>query len=277
MWDGRESLPGNTIQQNLAHQANDATLGHAQAANPLTDAQQQAIVNFEMGLFTAQSFDFAAGNLSAAGAQGGPKTLSTQPFYLGINDPLGGNPTGAQFDPVVFSIFGAWENLAGRGHGIQAARASIGRGETIFNTRQFNIAGVGGLNDMLGIDPLPGTCTTCHDSPNIGHHSVSMPLNLGVSDPAHRTPDMPLITLVNNTTGAVVRTMDPGRALVTGKWADIGKTKGPILRGLAARPPYFHNGSAATLMDAVNFYNTRFAIGFTDQDKTDLVNFLSAL
>ena len=41
--------------------------------------------------------------------------------------------------------------------------------------------------------------------------------------------------------------------------------------------PYFHNGSAATLLDAVNFYDQRFGIGFTDQEKRDLVNFLNTL
>jgi cytochrome c peroxidase len=70
---------------------------------------------------------------------------------------------------------------------------------------------------------------------------------------------------------------DPGRALISGNCDDIGKFKGPILRGLAARAPYFHNGSAATLLDVVNFYNQRFGIGFTDQQKKDLVNFLKTL
>ena len=70
---------------------------------------------------------------------------------------------------------------------------------------------------------------------------------------------------------------DPGRALISGQCADIGKLKGPILRGLAARAPYFHNGSAATLLDVVNFYDQRFSIGFTDREKNDLVNFLNAL
>jgi cytochrome c peroxidase len=46
---------------------------------------------------------------------------------------------------------------------------------------------------------------------------------------------------------------------------------------LAARAPYFHNGSAATLLDVVNFYDQRFNIGFTDQQKQDLVNFLNTL
>jgi cytochrome c peroxidase len=65
--------------------------------------------------------------------------------------------------------------------------------------------------------------------------------------------------------------------LITGNCADIGKFKGPILRGLAARAPYFHNGSAATLMDVVNFYNQRFGIGLTAQQRDDLVNFLKTL
>ena len=77
--------------------------------------------------------------------------------------------------------------------------------------------------------------------------------------------------------GQIFEVTDPGRALITGKCADIGKLKGPILRGLAARAPYFHNGSAATLADVVEFYNQRFDIGFTDQQKADLVAFLSSL
>ena len=88
---------------------------------------------------------------------------------------------------------------------------------------------------------------------------------------------MPLYTLTNIQTGQVVQTTDPGLAMLTSKWADIGKFKGPILRGLAARAPYFHNGSAATLMDVVDFYDTRFNIGMTELQKQDLVAFLSAL
>ena len=38
---------------------------------------------------------------------------------------------------------------------------------------------------------------------------------------------------------------DPGKAMLSSKWTDIGKTKGPMLRGLAARAPYFHNGLRA--------------------------------
>jgi cytochrome c peroxidase len=63
----------------------------------------------------------------------------------------------------------------------------------------------------------------------------------------------------------------------TGKWADIGKFKGPVLRALAARPPYFHNGSAATLSDVLDFYDERFGIAFTERERRDLIAFLRSL
>src|SRR4029450_8392288 len=113
--------------------------------------------------------------------------------------------------------------------------------------------------------------------PNAGNHSVAMPLDIGISDTTNRTHDLPLYTLSCNTTGAIIRTSDPGRAMITGKCADIGKIKGPILRGLAARAPYFHNGSAATLDDVLDFYDRRFVLRLTAREKADLVAFLGSL
>ena len=75
----------------------------------------------------------------------------------------------------------------------------------------------------------------------------------------------------------MTQTTDPGRALITGKWVDIGKFKGPVLRGLASRAPYFHNGSARDLGDVIDFYNNRFAAGITKDEKRDLVAFLNSL
>jgi cytochrome c peroxidase len=46
---------------------------------------------------------------------------------------------------------------------------------------------------------------------------------------------------------------------------------------VSPRAPFFHNGSAATLMDAVNFYDTRFNLHLSEQDKDDLVAFLRTL
>ena len=65
--------------------------------------------------------------------------------------------------------------------------------------------------------------------------------------------------------------------MVTGRWSDIGKCKGPILRSLAARAPFFHDGSAASLAEVIDFYDTRFGIRFTEQEKADLLAFLRAL
>jgi len=72
-------------------------------------------------------------------------------------------------------------------------------------------------------------------------------------------------------------TTDLGQALIDGKFDHVGRIKGPILRGLSARAPYFHNGTAQTLLDAVHFYETRFGLVLTPQEESDLVAFLSAL
>jgi cytochrome c peroxidase len=289
MFDGRESStqtgtlpitysktdPLGNLLSDLAHQSVDATLGHAQAIPPgPTPDQQQAIVSFETQLFVAQAVDSNAGNLQSAGASGGPAALSTQSFFIGINDPLGQNPFGTPFSSNIFNLFDPWVNSS------ETAKASIARGQTIFNSKPINISGVAGLNDnpLVG-GPMVGTCGTCHDAFNVGNHSVSAPLNIGVADLTNPlgVAYLPVITLRNRKTHATVQTTDPGRALITGKWADIGKVKGPILRGLASRAPYFHNGSATTLSDVVNFYDQRFGIGFTAQEEADLAAFLAVL
>ncbi len=284
MWDGRETFPDRSIVFDLMDQANGATLGHAQASLPLTPEQQREIVDFETSLSTAQVYDMDAGELDARGAGGGPKALALQEYYPGINDVLGQDPAGHPFTPIVFTDFAPWARFAdrhdredeGAERGRNAARAAVARGEALFNAKPIRITGVKGLNDDLGRPVLMGTCGTCHDSPNVGDHSLSAPLDIGLTDASRRTPDLPLYTLRNRATGETVSTSDPGRALVTGRWKDVGRFKGPVLRGLAARAPYFHNGSAATLADVVGFYDSRFEIGLTDAEKADLVAFLRA-
>jgi cytochrome c peroxidase len=286
MWDAREThapfLPPmdagvdtEDVVASLRSQAIDAVALHAQGSVVPSDDQINQILNFELGLTTAQVFDNRAGWLNSDDALGGPRALAAQQFYIGINDVLGADPAGADFDPEAMKLFDAWQPAPGDHGGGQ--RASIARGEALFGNKPIAIAGVGGLNDTLNMPTIAGTCTTCHDAPSAGNHSVALPIDIGVTDLNRRTPDMPLYTLRNIATGAIRQTTDPGRALSTGKWADIGKFKGPILRGLAARAPYFHNGMAASLGDVIDFYNTRFTVGFTKQEKADLVAFLGAL
>lgn len=281
MWDGREP--------SLESQAIDASLIHEQAKSRPSPKLISQIVNFEAQLYDAQVEDSSAGSLEAEGARGGPAFLSQQGFYIGLNDVFGADPLNpGVFTSNVFTLYDAWQSIAGSS-GDDAGRRAIARGEAIFNSKQFVISGVNRLNllptDPLGTKPLTATCSTCHDSPNVGNHSENLALNIGVSDanpPAIDVSGLPVFRIACTDTsgplkGRVFMVTDPGRALITGKCADVGKVKGPILRGLAARAPYFHNGSAATLEDVVEFYNQRFDIGFTKQEDADLVAFLKSL
>jgi cytochrome c peroxidase len=75
----------------------------------------------------------------------------------------------------------------------------------------------------------------------------------------------------------VILTTDPGKGLVTGLCSDVSRTKGPILRGLAARAPYFHNGAASNLTELIEFYNQRFQMNLTRDEKQELIAFLNSL
>jgi cytochrome c peroxidase len=294
MFDGRESLtyPLNSaatfeanLNTDLTQQATDATLIHAQADQPPTSSQLNQIVDFELALNSAQLSDFFAGSLSK-GANGGAQFLSMQPYYPGINDSLGGDPEGKQFTPNVFTIYTSFQNSR------NPQQASIARGEQIFNTQPLTISDVPGLT--TGTQQIMGTCTTCHDTFNVGNHSFPLPLDIGTAhsltyetDPniigalqQLQAPTLPVFELVctqGPLAGNTYYTSDPGKALITGQCSDIGRGKGLILRGLPARAPYFHNGVAANLQQVVKFYNQRFQVGLTQHQMQDLVNFLQTL
>jgi cytochrome c556 len=288
MWDGRENVnpPNNTpatMLSNLKHQSNDATRIHAQGAFDLSDVEQSAMVGFETGLFNAQT-RIGLLSLTARGAHGGAGYLLSTVlpgFSIGVNDVFG-----AAFTSTIFTLYAAWE--PGARPGAPSARAAaIGRGEALFNTKTFAIDDVRGINsaDADDHDPIAGTfkgtCGTCHDTPNVGNHSVSLPIDIGITAASPvgglDVTNLPTYTFEQIGTGKTISVTDPGRGLVSGKFKDLGKTKGPVLRGLATRAPYFHNGSAPDLKALVDFYNTRFNIGFTAREEDDLVEFLSAL
>jgi hypothetical protein len=255
MWDGREP--------DLQTQAKDATLAHTQPAAAPTDAQLTQIVSLETSLFTAQSQDALAGDLTAQGANGGPQFLSTQPFSPGIN-------SGAGFDPDVFNLYTNWASATGLN---AAAQQSVARGQVLFNTFPILISAVPGFNDVRGQTQIMGTCSTCHNTPNLGGDSLPEMMDIGTSSPRPNLPSY----LIQCNDGTQIFTTDPGRAMVTGKCGDLSKVKVPGLRGFAARAPYFHNGSAATLLDVVNFYVQRFNMLMNDGQKADLVAFMNTL
>ena len=49
------------------------------------------------------------------------------------------------------------------------------------------------------------------------------------------------------------------------------------LRGVWQHPPYFHNGSAATLADVVDRYDSKLSLGLTTSERADLVEYLKSL
>ncbi len=185
---------------------------------------------------------------------------------------------------------------------------------TIFNVAGLNDGALG--NPIGAQNPRVGanvSCTFCHANANVMNDGASDPKRLGIMDNSNKsnnnfvvntmapTPDFPQfafycptgkITFFSNpvtspncpgsTPGNPATcdefiTTDPGMGLITGKCADLGRMKVPILRGVGARAPYFHGGQAATLLDVVNFYDNRFNIGLTTQQKLDLINYLNSL
>jgi len=223
---------------------------HAQGVVRPNDADIDEGTALILSLTHAQITDNRAGRLDAQGARGGAQIHSRAPL------------TG----PPGFDIFDAWRDLPGNSPQTQA-REQIARGQAIFNTRTFPAPTPSGQ----------GTCSGCHNVRNQGSQSDFITFNIGSADAALRTPDLPLYTLRNLATGEKIQTSDPGVALTSGLWADIGKFKVATLRGLAARAPYFHNGLAADLGGVVDFYDAEFGIGFTDQERSDLIAFLGAL
>jgi cytochrome c peroxidase len=295
MWDGREAtvpaVPANPrdvdnsgiqafqadapVRINMLTQANNATRGHAQGAVDLTAAQRASIVDFQMNLVVAQERDNVAGTLNSGGATGGPQPLRTLNTFFGINDSHGGNPFGTPFNNQVMTMFNAWNGLSGTTQNNR--RGSIARGQAIFNTKVIQIAGVRGVNDALGVPTLAGACVTCHTHPSMGNHTDILPLDLGLIAAGEGDNVLPVFRITNRATGAQEEVTDLGRAIITGKVADLGKMKGPTLRALSARAPYFHNGSADNLTEVIQFYDRRFHIGFQAQEIADLRAFLESL
>lgn len=97
-------------------------------------------------------------------------------YYPGTNDSLGADPDGNPFNSSAFSPYSSWEDSP------DAMRRKIAAGEKLFNTRPLTISNVRGLTDnaalakVLGttvpIAPFQGFCTTCHEAPNVGNHSL---------------------------------------------------------------------------------------------------------
>jgi cytochrome c peroxidase len=276
-WAGAPSAPFDSV---AATSGGAARLHEQLPAIPPVEIVN-AMRDFQLGVVFAQIIDCEAGRLDADGAKGGAANLLAQPFYVGINDLQGHDPMGHPFTRKAFDLFDAWAPPAQRPRhedGKAKARAAIYRGQELFNNFEFDITGVNGLNDLLAQPTVRGTCSTCHNAPNVGSHSVYRMFDIGTADAANCGDALPLITLQNKANPTLARQVcDMGRATGSGKWADIGGFRAPPLRGLAARAPYFHDGQAKDLKAVVKYFDRRFNMGLHGDQKTDLEAFLRAL
>jgi hypothetical protein len=313
-WDGQDTRQGpNPAKRSVRDGVLDvssATIRGRETGGALVAADGHKYTDAEMTTLATQITDFMFSlttaydslpggvGLGVKGGNGGAATLAKQPFYFGVNDTVQGDlsvsesgevkPKGAPFNPVVFTLYDGWHDDRDEAH------ASIERGQALFNAQRLTIDKVGGLHASTITLPdgstingptaaLRGSCSSCHNTPNVGDHSTRLPINIGVSEKApvrfgrERVADLPLFILRRKTDGAIAQTTDPGRAIISGRFAHVGQFKGPILRAVASHPPFFHNGMASTLEDVVDFYNVRFRADFTAREKADLVAFLKAL
>ncbi len=256
-------------------QALDAAQTHLELMAGLSKEQLQQIEAFERQLFAAQSFDAVAGDLTGDTT---PPGLGPDALVKAPRGRLGNNPLNK-----IFGDFSMWENAVNQ----QEFKASVARGANIFKERRFYIKDVGAYNDKGLGNPFKRSCGAgCHNTLVMGMDLSPGFMDLGLNNWPWQTTrsDLPLFKITCHANakpqsylGRVIMTHDPGRALITGKCIDVGGTMTQQMRGLAARAPYFAGGAAANLRELVDFYDRRFNINYTEQEKIDLVNFMRTL
>jgi len=228
---------GTDLIAGLDRQARGNVTGAQQGA-PASNAVIHEIVTFEAGLAHAQTFLQGVGRLDVDGGRGGPQGASEQPLVAGR-----------------FDLYDAWRTSTPK-------RRQVYRGQEIFNN----------VNVASG-----RRCGSCHNAANSGQNVAGTLFDVGASRPELANADMAVYTFRRRSDGALLTSTDPGRGIRSGKFADLNKFKTPSLRGLAARAPYFHNGVAADLRAVVEIYERTLGFVFTEQEKDDLVAFMSAL
>jgi len=263
----------------LKNQMIEASDTHLQMLGALSGAQIGRIEGFIRSIYSAQQSSAKGGALDTLGARGGPAKLrDSEPGALGsIGEP-------------VWNEFAAWDTISQEDAKTltpeeRAFRQSVARGARVFREKTFLITDSAGINSPIGFgNPVRNACVFCHNMTQMGNDVAPGQVDLGTttlpfSDPM---PDLPLFEITclkqpHPHYGRVFYTMDPGFALTTGRCADAGKITLQSMRGLAARAPYFSNGSARDLRGIVDYYERRYNIGYTEQEKQDLVNLMSAL
>ncbi len=275
----------------LRTQAISAALTHLETGGAPSDAQLAEIIDFEMQIYAAQAQHVGAGNLEEPG---GPPALGPHAMLEGETGVLGNNTT-----RYVFPMGDAWTSLERSGDAEADAqnefRESVQRGHDVFFFRTFWISDSMHINNIGLGNPIKRTCSTCHGMHMTGMDTANGFVDVGSTNLpwaaeneqnpwTEKKPEMPLFRLSCDNAhaphpffGRVIYSQDPGRALITGRCNDIGSIVMQQFRGIASRAPYLTNGSAKNLRELIDFYDRRYNIRYSEQEKIDLENFLSTL
>lgn len=164
-------------------------------------------------------------------------------------------------------------------------------------------------------------CMSCHNTPNVFNNvsnaaplgngerpanfppmapSIARTFNVGVSERnlhgLRFTEDLgngqfaPIVIPLVKGDGTVVQhtvTFDIGLAATTGRHEDIGRFKVPQLRGLVNNAPYFHDNSASTIEEVVDYFDSaaynqstdgkKYPIHLSSKQRANLIAFLEIL
>jgi hypothetical protein len=236
-WDNALTV-GTDLLEGLKKQVR-ANIVAAQQGAPAPETVVEEIAGYERQLWHAQIFVWGAGRLDSEGAKGGPANAAAQPVVQGR-----------------FDLYDAWQNSS------NPYRRQIWRGQEVFNN----------VNVASG-----KRCGGCHNIANNGQHINGAMFDVGASRPEVADSSRAVFTFQSRVDGSIVRSTDPGLGLRDGNFKNLNKFKTPNLRGLAARAPYFHGGTAETLEDVVDHYEDQLGFDFTSDEEKDLVAFLKAL
>lgn len=264
---------------NLRLQMEDAAISHLQLVGKLTPQMIKRLQDFELQIYSAQQVGNHGTRLDTMGATGGPAKLrDSQPGALG------------SIGVPVWSEFEAWEKIAPDEAAKLAPqelafRQSVARGARVFREKMFLITDSAGINSRIGFgNPVRNSCVFCHNMSQMGNDVAPGQVDLGTTTLPFADPmaDLPLFRIIcqgrpHPHYGRVMLTYDPGFALTSGRCEDVGKITLQSMRSLSARAPYFSNGLAKDLREVVDYYERRYSIGYTEQEKLDLVALMSAL
>lgn len=279
--DTHRPVSGNLMADgrvlSLTGQMREAAGTHLEFLQRMDDQDVERILEFERQIYSAQISDKVGGQLDAAGAHGGPDTLATSEA----------GRLGSQ-GIAIWSEFEAWEKpeaVVADDPAQTAYRQSVARGARIFRDRTFLITDSAGMNGPVGFgNPVRNACAFCHNMSYMGMDVAPGQIDLGTTTQpfADPQPHLPLFRVTctgrpHPFYGRTILTSDPGYALTTGRCEDVGKITLQTLRSMPSRAPYFSNGTARTLRDVIDYYDRRYNIQYTEQEKQDLVNLLSAL